>query len=194
MDDFRAAVSMSVLPLALVAAGMFAAAFAIGDRARVLRRLGAWAVAAGLTWVVLPPLAVWAARRWAPGADAVIAAAIDEATSGLLPVALALVGGGVTAFAISFAVAPAREPEQRRVSPARPRATRPSPPRRQVSPAPVPAVTRQVPRARPVEPTAEMPAVDRPASPNPVVEPTAGSDPDRASDADGDALWDYYSS
>src|SRR5690606_18097356 len=65
MSDVRSAIAAAVLPLAIVAAGFFAIAFAIGDRARVLRRLGAWAVLAGASWVVIPPLLVWLARRWA---------------------------------------------------------------------------------------------------------------------------------
>lgn len=189
MDGVRSTISVSVLPLALVAAGLFAAAFAIGDRRRVLRRLGAWAVTAGLVWVALPPLAAWAARRWAPGADSVIAAALDEATSGLLVIALGLVVGGVAVFASSFAVAPTRAASspshstRRRTSSGA--ASRSEPRRR--APAPV---TRAMPASpgRTIDRTAEMPVAGASSDPpsQPVVDP--------AVDDDRDALWDYYGS
>ena len=65
MDGAHRGIVAAILPLALVAAGLSAAALLIGDRGWVLRRLGAWAFGAGVLWVVIPPLAVWAARRWA---------------------------------------------------------------------------------------------------------------------------------
>lgn len=102
MDGVRNTISIAVGPLAILAAALFVIAFLIGERARVLRRFGVWAISAGLMWVVVPPLLVWAATRWAPGADSVVAAALDAATSGLLGVALLLVVGGVAAFVVSY--------------------------------------------------------------------------------------------
>jgi hypothetical protein len=188
MSDVRSTIAAAVLPLALLSAGLFAIAFAIGDRARVLRRLGVWAVLAGASWVVIPPMLVWLARRWAPGADAVVAVALDEAVSGLLVVALALVGCGVLAFGASYTVGPAREPTR---APARAPVERRR--RREQAPARSPArpvapsavATARMPSTGPVEPTAEMPAVRRPAAP-------AAPAPEPADDGEGDALWDYY--
>ena len=186
MADVRSAISVAVVPLALLAVGLFAVAFAIGDRARVLRRLGIWAILAGASWIVLPPLAVWLTRRWAPGADAVAAAALDEAVAGLLPVAIALAVVGAAALTGSFAVP---EPAARTAA-SRPADVRPaSPParrRRAPEPAPV-AATNVMPRTRPIEATAEMP-VTRPGAPAPA--DVALTDVDD----EGDALWDFYSS
>lgn len=210
MGGLRRAVDAALVPMAVLAAGLFAIAFMIGERRRVLRRLGAWAVSAGLLWVVVPPLLVWAAGSWATGADSVIAVALDEATSGLLPVALALVLGGIGTFAASFLVPePADRPApapQRAAAPASARQQRQAGP-----PAPTPAATRTMAAttavaSRPVDRTAAMPAT--PAAPNGPAAPTTRvpSAADReaaappaspappAADDDGDALWDYYSS
>lgn len=207
MGSVREAISVSLLPLALVAAGAFIGAFVAGERRRVLRRLGIWAVTAGLVWVVLPPTLVWAARRWTPGADAVLAVALDEAVSGLLPVALGLVIAGVVVIGGSFVVAPEgeRRPTRQPRDTARrtgswPDAAQPAAPETRQTPAtrqtPVTRqapVTRQTPvtRQAPVaagsavdaaaDPTTQMPATTRP--------PTSGQP-----DEDRDALWDYYGS
>lgn len=202
MEGVRTTVDTAVLPLALVAAALFAIALIIGERPRVLRRLGAWAFGAGLLWVVVPPAIVWGAQRWAPGADAVVAAALEEALSGLLPVALVLVFGGVAAFGGSFVVGGVE----------RAAASVPAP-----APAPPPAPATQVARQRPargvatgvvppVAPTATrtMPvqspspaAMSTPAygvdATTPIARPAAGQADPPASD-DGDSLWDYYSS
>lgn len=182
MGGVRRTVDAAVAPLAVLAAGLFAIAFIIGDRARVLRRLGAWAFGAGVMWVVIPPLTVWAARRWAPGADSVAAAAVDEATAGLLPVALTLVIGGVIAFASSFVVpdggwtpAPASEPRQHRRRNAEATAVAPPP----------------APPAR-TEPTRVMPAVPIAAATTQIPAQPAGA-PKPATPEDPDDIWDFYS-
>ena len=208
MDDVRAAIDAAVLPLALAAAALFAMAFAIGDRARVLRRLGVWAILAGLVWVAVPPVVVWAARRWATGADAVVSVAVDEAITGLLPVALALVVGGALATVASFAVG--ATPERAPAGARRPRAA---------APVPRTAATTAPRRRRTTVPTAELPIVGPgpapaaepttrlPASP-PAGEPDLGTTdeittrlpaptaprPDSLGDDRPDPLWEYYSS
>lgn len=190
MHGLRSTISAAILPLALLSLGLFAVAFAIGDRGRVLRRLGAWAVLAGATWVVIPPLLVWVTRRWAPGADAVAAVALDEAVSGLQAVALALVVGGVLAFGASFAVRPERETSRAPAAVDRRHRRTMSGPRRppvRTTPDPV-AATATMPSTRQAEPTAEMPVV-RPPAERVAPEADVGDVGD-----DGDALWDYYSS
>jgi hypothetical protein len=196
MSGVRSAVSAAVLPLALMATVLFAIGFALGDRAWALRRLGIWAILAGAFWLVIPPLLVWMARRWAPGADAVVAVALDESTSGLLPVAIVLVAGGAGALGASFAVTPAHD-------------RTPSGPGRRRMPAiattPPPARPRSAPIAkRPTGTTAEMPAV--PAadpSPTPTAQTTTAElptqrspeppHPQRRPDDDDDPLWEFYS-
>lgn len=182
MDGVRRGIDAAVVPLALVAAGLFAAAFIIGNRGWVLRRLGAWAFGAGLLWVVVPPLAVWASRRWTPGADAVVAVALDESTDGLLPVALALVVGGVAAFAASFTI-----PAHRDVAPAPVPAEPPHRVRRErraTSPVPVPA------QRHPVEHTREMPVV----APTPPTAAATTRVPTHPQPENPDDLWEYYGS
>ena len=189
MSDVRSAIAAAILPFAIFATGFFAIAFAIGDRARVLRRLGAWAVLAGASWVVIPPLLVWLARRWAPGADAVVAVALDEAVSGLFVVAIVLVVCGVLVFGSSYMIRPVREPArapapvpvERRRGREQPTPTRS--PARAVSHATVATTTMR--STRPPEPTAEMPVVRAPGVPTPPVRVAAD-------DGEGDALWDYY--
>lgn len=199
MDGVRTAVSAAVLPLVVAAAVLFAIAFAVGDRARVLRRLGIWAMLAGMSWVVVPPLLVWLARRWAPGADAVAAAALDEAVSGLLPVAIALVGGGTVALVGSFAVRPERT-AARGPAPHPRREAAPSPAARPAMPSTAPAAAA---RRRTVAPTAEIPVVtvDPTAPPTePIPTQSLGRRPgervgtDDEAGVDGDPLWDYYGS
>lgn len=117
MASVRAAVEALVLPLTLLAALLFVAAYMIGERARVLRRFGWWAITAGVTWVVIPPILTWIARRWAPGADAVVAVITEEAVSGLVAVALTLMAGGAMALGMALLVgsdaAPARSRDRR---------------------------------------------------------------------------------
>lgn len=222
MADVRSAVAVAVLPLALLAAALFAVAFAIGDRRRVLRRLGIWAILAGAAWIVLPPALVWLTRRWAPGADAVASAALDEAVAGLLPVAIVLAVIGAAALVGSFAVP---SPDARPVAGSRPTDRVRRAPVRRPSPTGTPAgatrapaaATSALPRTRSVEPTAEMPAIAANAPERTTVGTTAGDTSERTAvldaavggpqdrsaaattpgdtaDDSGDALWDFYSS
>lgn len=214
MDSARNWIDAATLPLAVLAAGLVAIAFAIGERRRVLRRAGWWAVLAGMSWVVLPPLLVWAAQKWASGADAVVAVGLGEAVSGLRPTAVLLVLAGASSIAASFAPAfrtapdPAA-PEEWMVPDDAPPARRPERPARR----PAGATTPTTPVAAPPNPIAYGPlaagrAADRPARfgrgqvigapPRRTVDPTAEMPAVRPSaadaDPDGDALWDYYGS
>ena len=195
MDGFRSAFAAAVLPLALTATLLFAVGFAMGERARVLRSIGIWAILAGGSWIVVPLVLVWAARRWAPGADAVVAAALDEATSGLFVVAVVLAVAGALTFAASFAV------------PSPTHATRPAQPvprrRRFATPDAAHSRTAPVPwTPPPPRTTAEMPATSRPDAP-PVgttaewpIEPPPEPRPvesGEVDDDDQDSLWEYYS-
>ncbi|MFZ8998556.1 MAG: hypothetical protein ACO3D0_09315, partial [Ilumatobacteraceae bacterium] len=116
--------SAAIVPLAILAMVCGGVALAIGDRRSTLRRLGAWAVGAGIVWVVLPSVAVWFARRWVTEADAVVEVAVGEAMSGLVVPALLLVLAGAGALTVSFAVGPgsgpAARPTRRSMPPAAP--------------------------------------------------------------------------
>lgn len=192
MRGVRRGIDGAVVPLALVAAGLFAAALIIGNRGWVLRRLGVWAFGAGFLWVVVPPLAVWAARRWAPGADAVVAVALDESTDGLLPVALALVVGGIAALGGSFAV-PARRDPGPAPAPVEPRRERNV--RRERQPAFDMTAPVAAPAARPVDRTREMPAAPAPAPAAATAPPPATTRiPTQPPPDNPDDLWDYYGS
>ena len=182
LGKVRDVVTASIMPLAVAAVVGFAFAFAFGDRRRALRRAGIWGVCAGAGWVIVPLVVVWAARRWATGADAVVAIAVEEAVSGLQPTAIVLLVSGVAAIAGSFAMAmaPARaEPDARTattrssVTATTTAATR-SPHPRRAAPPPAPV------RRQPVDRTALLPEHAVAQSP-----PTTTSTPT--------ALWKYYS-
>lgn len=168
--------------------------FAIGSRRWILRRVGVWAAFAGSIWVIVPLAVVWAARRWATGADSIIRVAVDEAVSGLRPVALVLVIGGVLSFASSFAPAPAWAMSSPRADAQPPPAARP-PRDSRTTPQPAPRPTASRPaRVAPVggapprrEPTATMPVVARSADETPV------RAPDDRDLVGHDPLWSYYS-
>ena len=102
VGGFDRIASASIIPLSILAVVLAGVALAIGDRRRTLRRFGGWAVLAGAIWVVLPPIVVWAARRWVTGADAVVKVAVGAAMSGLTMPALVLVLGGAGAITMSF--------------------------------------------------------------------------------------------
>jgi hypothetical protein len=191
-----------VAPLALIAVGLAVASYLVGDRRRVLRRGGLWAIISGAVWIVLPPLLVWAARTWATGADAVIATSLDEATADLRVAALAmtLAGAGLVAgSAFVPSVAGERPTRVTVVDP--PVAARPA------APDAVPArPTTPRPARPPIDATRPLPTTT-PAGTHPARTPTApgrpaAHEPDPAQDTgvvdggdpdvDSESLWDYY--
>jgi hypothetical protein len=193
LGDLRQVVNALVLPLALAAAVGMAISLAIGDRRWALRRIGLWAVLAGGAWVAGPVLAVWAAQRWATGADEVVRVAVEEAVSGLRTAAILLSLLGLGAFVMSFFIVGSHEraPEfDDRGRPTRVDRRRPyseagvgrQPPTPLVPRRPV-ASSQPVARPHKVAPTMTMP-----------VQPVDGHTPstDADADADADALWDYY--
>ena len=181
LGKVRDAVAASVMPLAVAAVVGFAFAFAFGDRRRALRRAGIWGVCAGAGWVIVPLVVVWAARRWATGADSVVAIAVEEAVSGLQPAAIVLLISGVAAIAGSFAmaIAPARAEPAPELRPREQRDRHDD--SRHAQPVPAPAPARPAPaRRQPVDRTALLPE-----------HAVAQSAPD--DDIDPDSLWKYYS-
>ncbi len=190
MGSVRRGIRAAILPFALAAVGFAAAAFATGDRRRVLRRVGFWATGAGLLWILIPPLINAAMRAWAPGADSVVAVTVDEATSGLRVPALVLVLSGLATVAGSFVVPPARreDPVDAAPSAGAPPGAAPAPP-----PAPPPA---SPPAPPPAAPTPSAPPVAPHAvtiaAPHPEP-PIDGPDDVEPVDDDDPSVWDYYS-
>lgn len=194
LATLRRLVEASTIPLALVAVAGAGVAFVLGDRGWVLRRVGIWAVVAGGGWLLVPAVAVWATRRWATGADAVISVAVEAAVSGLRPAAIVLVAGGLAAFVVSFfdvfpSAARAARPAPARYAPAAPehrqRPVAPPSPAARAVPARSPAGDRWEPGPRTVSPTQEIVYRPPPPVPRPPVVPADPAD-------DGDDLWDYY--
>jgi hypothetical protein len=89
--------------LALGAVGGAILAFLIGDRPGVLRRVGFWAIGAGLTWAVLPRLLAWGGDHWVRSQAAVIRAVLQGATGSVTAEASVLVAVGVAAVVVSYA-------------------------------------------------------------------------------------------
>jgi hypothetical protein len=136
--------------LALGAVGGLLLALLIGDRAGVLRRAGFWAVGAGVSWAVLPPLAVWAGDTWAKSQAAVIRAVVRGATGGVTTAAVALAVGGVAAAVFSYVLprlggAPRHAVGRRPAGPLPPAPFPSSRPYGATPPYPAPAVANEAP-------------------------------------------------
>jgi hypothetical protein len=198
LGPVRRAVEVMTVPLALAAAVGAAVAFLIGDRRWVLRRAGIWAALAGGVWLVGPAVAVWAARRWATGADAVVRVAVEEAVSGLRTAAIVLFACGMAAVVASVVIvapspsAPDSTDVRRKPSRYADRGvrTRQADTRRPLSQVPAAA------RSRTTAPTMTMPAQPpvRPAETTEARAPVGDNvdgDGDAAAD-DTDALWKFY--
>lgn len=186
----RRTIAATTIPLAILALAGLLVGLVSAERRWVLRRFGLWAVLAGAAWVAFPPMITWAARRWATGADAVIAVAVEEGVAGLRPTAVTLVLIGLATYAGSFLIptpierpqpAPRQQPAPaaRRV-PAAPARAATSPTTRTPS---VPTASPAAPTPTAVMPTADTPSVRRPAAASSADDPADGRDP----------LWDYYS-
>ena len=87
--------------LAVAAVALFALAFALGDRRRVLRRAGIWALFAGVMWMIVPIGIVAGARAWASEADAIVEAAVRASVDAVAPVAIGLLIAGGVAVVLS---------------------------------------------------------------------------------------------
>ncbi len=172
MGDARRGITVAVLPLALVAGGLAAAALVVGDRRRTLRRLGTWCVLAGGTMVVIPPVLEWTARSWVSDFDAVAAATIDAATTDLrLPALVLLIAGGGL-IAASFLV---RGLDRRTT-----RAPR--------------TPTAEYPRAGAMPPSSEPITAPIPVTDAPDRRPGPAADEQTTAGSDGDdrSVWDFY--
>jgi hypothetical protein len=88
--------------LALVALGLLGLSLVLGDRRATLRRYGVWALCSGLGWLLVPLVVNAAARTWADGVDAIVAAALAESRRTVLPVALGIAASGAVALIVSL--------------------------------------------------------------------------------------------
>ncbi|MEZ5250529.1 MAG: hypothetical protein R2713_15360 [Ilumatobacteraceae bacterium] len=116
VESARRVAESATAALAIAAAALAVVAFAFGDRRGVLRRIGLWGVVSGVAWVLLPIAVVAGARAWASDVDGIVEAAVRASVDDVVPVAVALVVGGVIALVLSFV--PALWGERRRVPPA----------------------------------------------------------------------------
>ena len=98
----RTAAESATSLLAIVAGVLLVIAFAFGDRRGVLRRAGIWAVCSGVAWVLVPIAVVAGARAWASDVDAIVEAAMRESISGVTPIAIGMVLGGIVAIVLSL--------------------------------------------------------------------------------------------
>ncbi len=90
--------------VALLALGLFAAAFAAGDRRLTARRYGWWATGTGLMWWLGPALLTAAARRWVPSFDATTSVVVEAYVGPVRPWAIGLACSGAVAFAVALFV------------------------------------------------------------------------------------------
>ena len=88
--------------LALIAVLLGGTALVVGDRLRVLRRIGVWAVGAGLLWVLIPRGIIWVAEQLAPDNAAVVRPLLRGATGVVTAMATVLVLGGLAAIGASI--------------------------------------------------------------------------------------------
>jgi hypothetical protein len=98
----RTAADKATVLLALAAVALLAVAFVVGDRRRTVRSLGIWGISSGLVWMAVPLLVPIAAKAWAPSVSAIVDVGMKESASAVLPVAIAIVAGGVLAVVLSF--------------------------------------------------------------------------------------------
>lgn len=173
----------AVNTLALVALGLLALSLLLGDRRATLRRYGIWGLCSGLGWLLVPLLVNAAARTWADGADAIVAAALTESRRTVLPVAIAVAASGAVALIVSLlpALAPSPVPAGTATTSQARRAQPLAPVRAAAAPRPTAPVTAARPttrvdtfvRSTPQAPPAAPPA----AAPGPIVAPGQTVDP-----------------
>jgi hypothetical protein len=88
---------------AALAVVLFAAAFALGDRAMAARRYAWWAIGTGLMWWLGPILLAAGARRWLGSFDATAGVVVDAYVAPVRPWAIALTASGVAAGLVAVA-------------------------------------------------------------------------------------------
>ena len=182
----RGTIMGAVVFLCLVAVGLVVAAMVVTDsRARILRRVGFWAIGAAAFWLLVGVVVPSLAHLVLPGQAAIIAAIWGVAAGSMLEPSITLALAGAVALALSIVWSVASSLADRRSRAAR----RPDPRRERLrtaaSPSPAPAApaatyygpsrpSRLPPDGRPVSaPSAARSAPARPAPASPAADPTS---------------------
>ncbi len=193
----RSFASAATTRLALTSVTLFGAALFIGDRARTLRRVGRWAVAAGVCWAIGPRLIVAAAHRWLGGIDATLAAVVSSATSTVTAAATVLVLAGIGTLVAARLLRlageakdarPSDDVRPARMAPRRPERKTAGAVRTSAAEAPTPTFTAVHARA-----TAALPVTRSPAFAVESTSPPPASSPARVVPS-ADAVWDHFGS
>ena len=106
----RSLASTWTVYLALIAVAIIVGLMILGDRRRVLRSYGFWAVLTGAFWAIGPRIAPWFAHQTAPQADALVGATVTAVAGPITTAATALVISGVIALVVRYAVLADRTP------------------------------------------------------------------------------------
>ncbi|MBK5223072.1 MAG: hypothetical protein JJE52_09385 [Acidimicrobiia bacterium] len=177
----RSTISGAVVMLATLAAGLVAAAFIVTDnRARILRRVGFWAIGAAAFWLVIGFVLPALAHLLLPGQAAIIAAIWGVAANGMLQPSIIAAVAGVAALVLSLvwmagsSVSGRRRPERHPMP-------RQAPPRTRTAPLPhaprAPDPDAYGPRAPRHPIPVRTPGPATPATGVPVVPPPAAARP-----------------
>ena len=102
----RATTDAWVPRLELVAVACLIGALVFGERHRVARRAGLWAIGAGISWLLTPALVTWAADTWVPGHGAIVHALFRGVDGSVNTVAtnFIVMGGITTVLTIVYSI------------------------------------------------------------------------------------------
>jgi hypothetical protein len=109
----RATTDSWVPRLELIAVVCLLGALVFGERARVLRWAGIWAICAGLFWMAAPTLVSWMTDAWVPGHRAIVHALFRGVSGSVQAVAVNLIVLGVLATAASIVLSILNSPKHR---------------------------------------------------------------------------------
>lgn len=90
--------------LGLISLALLVAMMVVGDRRRVLRSYGIWAILTGAFWAIGPRIAPWFAHQTAPNADALVGATVTAVAGPITMAATVLVLTGVAAIVVRYTV------------------------------------------------------------------------------------------
>ena len=104
ISRIRSLASTWTMYLAITAIVLLVGLIVFGDRRRVLRSYGFWAIFTGAFWAIGPRLAPWFAHQSAPEADALVGATVDAVAGPITTWATVLVISGVIALVVRYTV------------------------------------------------------------------------------------------
>ncbi|MGY6501549.1 MAG: hypothetical protein ACXIVQ_11770 [Acidimicrobiales bacterium] len=174
----------SVVLLAALAVGLIAAAFVLtNDRARILRRVGYWAIGAGAFWLVIGVVLPQLAHLLVPGQAAVFAAIWGVAAEGMIPPSTVAAAAGAGAVVLGFVWSGVNALLRRSGRASAPQDARARPPATSSTRGPAPMVAAaSSPMAPPPQPAHSSSAWDAPTDDRTqVATPFPGADPTGAS-------------